>query len=134
MDNFNFPLINAILNSLSFLFLCIGTIAIKLKWTVFHRLMMISALTTSAVFLVSYLIYHYQVGHVVYTGSVPKIYYTMLFTHVVLSVVMLPLIFLAVKAIYKGNNLEHKHWVKYALPIWIYVSITGVLIYWFVHL
>lgn len=131
IESFNFPLFNAVMNGLGFLCLLVGVIFVKKGQVQKHRAMMMLALLCSAIFLTSYLIYHFNVGHVVYTGNFKSIYIPILISHTILSVVLLPLIYLAIKAIVQENIDNHKKWVKFTLPVWMYVNLTGVLIYLF---
>jgi len=92
---------------------------------------MVSALSVSAVFLASYLYYHYTAGHVVYhgTGALKTIYLLVLIPHIILAVAMLPFIYLAFHHAFKGNFEKHKKIVKITWPVWMYVSVTGVIVY-----
>lgn len=126
------PAINATLNSLATIFLILGYVFIKKENKEAHRKCMIAAFTTSTIFLACYLYYHFTVEAVTrFTDpSWFKPYYlVLLFTHIVLAVVMLPFIFKALWHAYKGEFDRHKAAVKWAWPMWLYVSITGVLVY-----
>ncbi|MEY4483228.1 MAG: hypothetical protein RL693_680, partial [Verrucomicrobiota bacterium] len=96
-----------------------------------HIAFMVLALITSAAFLTSYLIYHYKAGHIEFrgTGPIRVVYLTMLFTHVVLAVANLPMIILTVIPALRSRFDRHKRIARWTLPIWLYVSITGVLVY-----
>ncbi len=125
------PQINAGFNLTSALFLAAGYCFIRRKNVAYHRICMTSALAVSVVFLVSYLAYHATVGSVRYTGQGPlrTVYFTILLSHTVLAAAIVPLIlrtlFLAVKARFE----EHRRWARWTLPLWFYVSVTGVVIY-----
>jgi len=125
------PLLNAILNSASAVLLFLGWWFISRERKIQHAICMIAALVTSTAFLTSYLIYHYNVGSVKFTeqGWIRPVYFTILLTHTVLAVVNLPLIIGTVIAAATRNFERHRKWARWTLPIWLYVSITGVVIY-----
>ena len=126
------PALNATLNGLATVFLLAGYYFIKKENREAHKRCMIAAFCTSTVFLAGYLYYHFTVESVTRFITPPwfKPYYLiLLFTHVVLAVVMLPFIFKAFWHAYKGQFESHKKMVKWAWPMWLYVSITGVLVY-----
>ena len=125
------PLLNAILNSLSTMFLLAGWWFITHQQIRKHIACMVSALVTSTAFLTSYLIYHYHVGHVRFTaeGPVRGIYYSILFSHLVLAIVLVPLIILTLIPALRSRFHKHQQIARWTLPIWLYVSVTGVVIY-----
>jgi putative membrane protein len=125
------PLINACLNALATVFLTLGFIHIKRGNKITHRNCMISAFVTSAVFLTCYLIYHYNTGSTKFVEPAwfKPIYLTILITHIILAVVILPLIFMTLSRALKERFPQHKKIAKWTWPLWMYVSITGVLIY-----
>lgn len=92
---------------------------------------MVSAFTTSTLFLASYLIYHFNVGSVKFQGqgAVRIVYFSILLTHTVLAVVIVPMIFVTFARALKGNFPQHRRIAKWTLPIWLYVSVTGVIVY-----
>jgi len=122
---------NAVLNAVSTLLLVVGWIAIAQGQWRMHRAAMIAAFAVSAVFLVCYLTYHYLVGHVPFRGQGPvrTVYFTILITHIVLAVFVpilaLRMFFLA----WKGRWEAHRRLGRITMPIWLYVSVTGVVIY-----
>lgn len=125
------PTINAALNATAAVLLVIGFLLIKQRRETAHKLVMVTAFGVSILFLTCYVIYHVQVGSVKFTGPPPvrQIYLTMLVSHVVLAA-LVP--FLAVRTIYLGvrdRRAEHRRVAKWTLPIWLYVSVTGVIIY-----
>lgn len=125
------PTLNAILNATSFVFLCTGYYFIRRgRWQA-HRLMMLSALTASALFLTSYLIYHAQEGSKPYEGEgiLRLIYYLVLVPHVILAAVIVPLVLTTVYRGLKNPWDRHAKIARITLPLWIYVSITGVIVY-----
>ena len=125
------PLINACLNALATVFLTLGFVFIKKGNKIAHRNCMISAFVTSAVFLTCYLIYHFNTGSTKFVEPAwfKPIYLTILITHIILAVVILPLIFMTLSRALKERFEQHKKIAKWTWPLWMYVSITGVLIY-----
>jgi len=128
------PAVNACLNSLSTILLTAGFICIKKKNERAHRSCMISALVTSSLFLASYLYYHYHAGRTVFPENWFKpIYLGILLTHTVLAVVIVPLIIAAVVQAIRGRFESHKRIARWTWPMWMYVSVTGVLIYFLLY-
>ena len=125
------PLLNACLNGLSTVFLTVGYILIRKGRKTGHRNCMIGALTTSALFLASYLIYHYNAGRTVFRDPewFRPIYLLILLTHTVLAVVIVPLVLMTVTRAIRERFELHKRIARWTWPIWMYVSITGVVIY-----
>jgi len=125
------PAINASLNLTCFVFLVLGRVAIARGDEKLHRKRMLSALTASAVFLVSYLIRFATTGAHKYPGEGwdKTVYLLILMTHMVLAVVLAPLLITALRRALGGNFVAHKRIVRYAFPIWVYVSATGVIVY-----
>jgi uncharacterized membrane protein YozB (DUF420 family) len=129
------PAVNAALNSLAALLLIAGYLLIRLKKVDAHRRVMIGAFATSVLFLVCYLIYHAQVGSVRFqrTGTIRTVYLSILLTHTVLAAAV-P--FLAVITLSRGLKKRydrHKAIARWTLPIWLYVSVTGVVVYWMLY-
>jgi uncharacterized membrane protein YozB (DUF420 family) len=125
------PAINAGLNLTSFMFLLAGRLAIARGDDATHKRRMLTAFTCSAVFLVSYLIRFATTGaHKYPGGGWDKVtYLIILFSHMVLAVVLVPLLLTALRRALRGDFAGHKKLVKYTWPIWVYVSSTGVLVY-----
>lgn len=125
------PSVNAGLNGLASVLLVAGGLAIKNGKEEQHKLLMMSAFVVSAVFLVFYLIYHAQVGHVVYegTGLSRVIYLVLLIPHIILAGVQVPLILITMYHAIQDNREKHRKFARWTLPIWLYVSVTGVLVY-----
>jgi putative membrane protein len=125
------PTINATLNSLSAAFLILGFIFIKSKNIKAHRACMLSAFASSSLFLISYLVYHYQVGSVPFKGqgAIRTVYFTILLTHTILAVVVVPLALITLFRALQENFPKHRRIARWAFPIWLYVSVTGVLVY-----
>ena len=125
------PAVNASLNALSGLLLLSGYVMIRTRRIQQHRRCMVAAFVTSSVFLVSYLVYHFQVGSVPFTrqGFVRSLYFTILFTHVTLAATVVPLALVTLSRGLKGQFPEHIRIARWTFPIWLYVSVTGVLVY-----
>jgi uncharacterized membrane protein YozB (DUF420 family) len=125
------PTLNAILNTSSALFLLAGFLLIKYGRRNAHRLAMLGALTCSTLFLTSYLIYHYNVGSVAFKGQGPirPVYFTILLTHTLLAVAILPLIVLTLSHALRARFDRHRRIARITLPLWAYVSVTGVVVY-----
>lgn len=125
------PTLNACLNSLSTVFLSLGYYFIRKKNTVAHRNCMVAAFSTSCLFLISYLIYHYGAGSVRFQGqgTVRYVYFTILLTHTVLAVVIVPMILMTLSRAFKQRFELHRKIARWTWPLWMYVSVTGVVIY-----
>ncbi len=129
------PALNAALNATSALLLLAGYLAIRSGKRDVHRALMGAALATSAAFLTSYLVYHFQVGSVKFTGvgAIRTVYFTILVSHTVLAIFVPPLAVTAAWLAIKGDFERHKRVARFALPIWGYVSVTGVAVYWMLY-
>ncbi len=125
------PALNATLNGTAAILLIIAFILIKQRRIQAHKRVMITAFVVSSLFLISYLIYHAQVGSVHYphTGILRTIYLTILTTHTALAVTVPVLAIITLRRGLKGNFVRHKAIAKWTLPIWLYVSVTGVVVY-----
>ena len=124
------PMVNALLNTVSTLLLLLALWFIKHNDVLRHKLTMLSAFGTSALFLISYVIYHwFKAGPKVYVGDFSVIYYFILLTHIVLAVFIIPM---ALITLYRGWNMQktkHRRIGRITYPVWLYVSLTGVVIY-----
>lgn len=129
------PTLNAALNALSAGLLLWGYVLIRSGRREAHRRAMIAAVTCSALFLVSYLTYHAQVGSVRFarTGVIRTVYLAILLTHTVLAVVILPLVLVTLRRAQKGDFERHRRLARITLPLWAYVSVTGVVVYWMLY-
>jgi uncharacterized membrane protein YozB (DUF420 family) len=129
------PALNAVLNASSALLLLCGYAAIRAGRRQAHERFMIAALTTSTLFLASYLVYHFQVGSVRFqgTGPIRTLYFTILLTHTVLAVAIVPLVLLTVSRAWGSRFDAHRRIARITLPLWAYVSVTGVVIYWMLY-
>jgi uncharacterized membrane protein YozB (DUF420 family) len=132
-----FPHLNAILNALSGIFVVIGFYFIQKRKIVLHRKCMLTAFVLSAIFLVSYLAHHalrtyfFGLGPTKFTGEgiIRPVYFTILTTHTILAAVIAPLIVITLYRALKGKFEMHKKLARWVFPIWLYVSITGVIVY-----
>ena len=125
------PAINASLNATCFVLLTIGYILIRQGRVAQHRAVMIAAFCTSVVFLTCYLIYHAQAGSKPFLGQGPIriVYFTILITHVVLAAAIVPMVLMTLSRGLKRQDARHRALARWTLPIWMYVSITGVVVY-----
>jgi len=125
------PLFHAVLNGSTFVLLVFAGIAIKNKKISIHRTFMLSAFVLSSVFLISYVIYHvtHESAKFGGEGAIRAIYFFILISHIILSVPVIPLALLSIYRGWTNNIVLHKKIVKYAYPIWLYVALTGVLVY-----
>jgi len=125
------PTVNAALNGLSAVFLLVAYRAIRRLDVARHRRWMLAAATTSAMFLASYLAYHARVGSVRFlgTGAARAVYFTVLVSHTVLAVAVLPLVLRTLYLGLKRRDDRHRRIAKWTFPIWLYVSLTGVVVY-----
>lgn len=131
MTAHDLPALNATLNAISGVLLAAGWVLIKAKRIQQHRLCMIAAVVVSTAFLASYLIYHWQVGSVPFLrqGIVRPIYFTVLITHVILAAATVPLAIVTFTRGLNGRVARHRAIARWTMPIWLYVSVTGVLVY-----
>ncbi|MGB4782220.1 DUF420 domain-containing protein [Candidatus Methylomirabilis sp.] len=129
------PTINAVLNGTSGLLLILGYLLIRQRKITAHKLCMGSALGTSTLFLISYLAYHYQVGSISFTGhgGIRALYFTILISHTVLAAVIPLLALMTVSRALRGRFDRHVRIARFTLPLWLYVSVTGVLIYFMLY-
>ena len=125
------PAVNATLNAISTVFLAAGWTFIRRGQITRHRACMIAAFTTSALFLTSYLVYHANVGSVPFRGlgTVRLLYFAILTTHIILAALILPLALITLSRALARRFDRHRTIARWTLPIWLYVSITGVVIY-----
>jgi putative membrane protein len=127
----NLPTLNAFLNATSAVFLIVAYRAIRRMEIERHRRWMLAAASTSALFLVSYLTYHAQVGSVRFTAQGPArvVYFIVLVTHTLLAVVTLPLVLRTLFLGLRRRDDRHRRIARWTFPIWMYVSVTGVIVY-----
>ena len=129
------PAVNATLNATSGILLVIGWILILKRRIDLHKRVMLSACVTSSIFLISYLVYHFFAGATRFagTGAVRTVYFTILITHTILAVVVLPLVIASVWNALRRRYPQHRRVARWTLPVWLYVSVTGVLVYFFLY-
>ena len=125
------PAVNASLNALSGILLLLGFTLIHRRRVELHRKVMIAAFATSSLFLICYVVYHAQVGSVPFPrhGFVRPLYFTILITHVILAATVPPLAIITLTRGLKGRYPQHRRIARWTFPIWLYVSVTGVLVY-----
>lgn len=125
------PALNATLNGSSAILVVIGWLLIKRGHRTAHRNVMLAACGTSLLFLISYLIYHAQVGSVRFTrqGPIRTVYFIILLTHTVLAAVIVPMVLITLSRGLKGRYDRHRRIARWTLPVWLYVSVTGVIVY-----
>jgi putative membrane protein len=129
------PAINASLNFLSTVFICLGWFWIRRDAWQRHVPCMIIAIISSTLFLVGYVTYHVHVGEKSsgYTGWIAMVYFPMLATHVLLAFVTLPLVILTLIPVFRRRWDRHRRLGRWTMPIWLYVSVTGVLVYFMLY-
>jgi uncharacterized membrane protein YozB (DUF420 family) len=125
------PSVNAALNSLSAALLMLGFLFIKSKNIKAHKACMLAAFTSSSLFLISYLVYHYQVGSVAFKGqgAIRTLYFAILVTHTILAAAVVPLALITLARALKQRFPAHRRIARWTFPIWLYVSLTGVIVY-----
>jgi putative membrane protein len=123
--------LNAILNATSAILLAIGYAAIRAGKIKMHKRCMISAFVVSCAFLVSYVVYHYRVGHVVFQGQgvIRPIYFVLLTSHTILAVVIVPMILVTLRRAWLERFDKHRVIARWTAPLWFYVCVTGVVVY-----
>jgi uncharacterized membrane protein YozB (DUF420 family) len=129
------PTLNAALNASSAACLIAGWLLIRRGHREAHRRAMLGALACSALFLTSYLVYHAQVGSVRFTGQGPirAVYFTILISHTVLAVVIVPLVLVTLVRALRGRFAAHRAVARFTLPLWGWVSLSGVAVYWMLY-
>jgi putative membrane protein len=127
--------LNATLNGTSAVLLTCGYLAIRARKIAVHKAFMIAAFLTSTAFLISYLAYHYRVGHVAFQGQgwIRPVYFALLLTHTVLAIVIVPMILVTLRRAWLGRFDKHRLIARWTLPLWLYVSVTGVIVYLMVY-
>jgi uncharacterized membrane protein YozB (DUF420 family) len=125
------PAVNAVLNATCAVLLTLGYRFIRRRQVIAHQRCMIAACATSALFLLSYVVYHYNIGSMPFRGQgwVRPLYFTILISHTILAAAIVPLVLITLFRAWKADFIKHVRIAKWTLPIWLYVSITGVIIY-----
>lgn len=131
MDVSGLPALNAGLNSISTVLLAAGYYCIRQGQRQRHRALMLAAFGTSCLFLTSYLVYHYHAGSVPFQGQgwIRPVYFTILITHIVLAAAIVPLALVTLTRALREKYDRHRRIARWAFPLWMYVSVTGVVIY-----
>jgi uncharacterized membrane protein YozB (DUF420 family) len=129
------PTLNAVLNTASALLLFAGWWLIRRGRREAHRRAMLAAVGTSALFLASYLVYHYEVGSVRFQGqgAVRAVYFAVLVSHTVLAAAIVPLVLLTLARALRERFDAHRALARYTLPAWMWVSVSGVVVYWMLY-
>ncbi len=127
--------LNAVLNGTSAILLTAGYAAIRAGKTAVHKMLMVSAFCVSTAFLISYLIYHYRVGHVVFQGQgwIRPVYFAILISHTILAIAIVPMIIVTLRRAWMERFDKHRVIARWTLPLWLYVSVTGVIVYLMVY-
>lgn len=135
MSAADLPSVNASLNALAAVLLILGYVLIRQGRREAHRKAMLAAFATSVVFLICYLVYHFQVGSVRFqrTGVIRTIYFSILISHTLLAAAVPPLAIITLNRALKARFPAHRAIARWTLPIWLYVSVTGVVVYWMLY-
>ena len=125
------PALNAVLNGTSAVLISAGYLLIRRRKVAAHKACMVSAFCASTLFLISYLTYHYHVGSVAFrgTGAIRAVYFTILISHTSLAVLIVPLALLTLSRALRAQFPRHVRIARWTLPLWLYVSVTGVVVY-----
>jgi putative membrane protein len=131
MNDSVLPHLNAALNATSFVLLVAAFYQIRRGNVQAHRRLMLSALVVSGLFLVSYVVYHAQYGSVRFAGQglVRPVYFVILITHVILAAAIVPLVVITLRRALAGDFARHRRIARWTYPLWVYVSVTGVVVY-----
>ena len=129
------PAVNATLNSLSAVLLFAGYRFIKAGKQSVHRTIMLAACGSSTLFLISYLVYHFSVGSVAFKGQgwIRTVYFTILISHTILATTVVPLAIVTLIRGLREDFAKHRRIARWTFPIWLYVSVTGVIVYWMLY-
>lgn len=134
-DAADLPGVNAALNAVAAALLAAGYVLIRTGRAAQHRACMLAACGVSTLFLASYVVYHLEVGSVPFTrqGPIRVVYFAVLISHVVLAALIPPLAFVTLLRALRGRFASHAALARWTLPIWLYVSVTGVAVYWMLY-
>jgi len=130
------PAVNASLNALCTILLLCGFFAIRARKIALHRFFMVTAFFCSAIFLILYLYFHFHAGIIRFGGQgwIRPVYFTILITHTTLAVVIVPLVLITLSRALSERFDKHRAIARWTLPLWLYVSITGVIVYWLLYI
>ena len=131
----SWPACNAGLNAISATLLVVGYGCIRRRWIAAHRACMLGAFAATTAFFISYLLYHAQVGTVRFqgTGWTRHVYFAVLWTHTPLAVLIVPLVLRTLYLAARGRFEQHRRIARWTLPLWLYVSVTGLVVYWMLY-
>jgi uncharacterized membrane protein YozB (DUF420 family) len=129
------PTVNATLNATSGILLAIGYVLIKRRQIYAHRNCMLLAFTSSTLFLISYVVYHLHIGSKPFpgTGPIRLVYFSILISHILLAIVILPMAIMSLTRGLRGQYARHRTIARRTFPIWMYVSVTGVIVYFMLY-
>jgi uncharacterized membrane protein YozB (DUF420 family) len=129
------PALNAALNATSAILLILGYLCIRRRKITAHKLCMLSAFVTSTLFLISYLTLRYYAGMTRFTGQgwIRPVYFTILISHTILAAGIVPMALVTLSRALRGRFDRHVRIARWTLPLWLYVSVTGVLVYWILY-
>lgn len=137
MEVHDIPALNAVLNGIATVLLAVGYLFIRAKRVTAHRACMVSGFIVSVAFLVGYVTHKILVQGMntpfLGTGVIRPIYYTMLISHIILAAAIVPLVLRTLLLAVRGDFVRHRAWARWTFPMWFYVSVTGVLIYFFLY-
>ena len=135
MTTRDLPTLNAVLNTACVFLLVAGWALVRRGRRDAHRVAMLGALATSAAFLASYLVYHFEVGSVRFAGrgAIRTVYFALLLSHTVLAAAIVPLVLVTVARALRGRFAAHRALARYTLPLWLWVSASGVVVYWMLY-
>ena len=135
MTTRDLPTLNAVLNTACFFLLVAGWALVRRGRRDAHRVAMLGALATSAAFLASYLVYHFEVGSVRFAGrgAIRTVYFAVLLSHTLLAAAIVPLVLVTVARALRGRFAAHRALARYTLPLWLWVSASGVVVYWMLY-
>jgi len=130
------PAVNASLNAACTFFIVLGYVMIRRRRILIHRICMLTAFVCSVAFLVFYVYFHIHAGIIRFGGQgwIRPVYFTLLVSHTVLAVATLPLVLVALSLALSNKFTSHRRIAQWALPVWLYVSVTGVVIYWLLYI
>ena len=134
-DVSSLPVLNALLNATGALLLLAGYLFIRRRKVTAHKTCMLTAFAVSSLFLVSYVIYHYHAGSKPFAGQgwIRGVYYPLLISHLTLATLIIPFALTTIYRAWRGQFARHMRIARWTLPLWLYVSVTGVIVYWMLY-